>query len=71
MEDNKSINRQKETEPYFLISVNGSVITDKVSIASYFNSYFTSVADNLLKNIEKSPLGYRSYLKSSIRDSVF
>jgi len=51
---NQLIDKKKQNHT-FSISVNGSVITDKVSIASHFNSYFTSVADNLLKIIEKIP----------------
>ena len=36
------------------ISLNGSLITEKVAVASYFNNYFSSVANNLVKNKSKT-----------------
>jgi len=47
------------------------MITDKVTIASHLNSYFTSLAENLVKNITDTPSKFTNYLKKSITDSIF
>ena len=47
-------------------------ITNQLSIANHFNRYFTSVGDNLVKNIKNtSTIEFNSYLKKTINDSIF
>ena len=41
-------------------------ITNQLSIANHFNRYFTSVADNLVKNIKNTfTIEFKSYLKKN------
>ena len=50
--------------------MNGTIITDSIA-ASNFNTYFTSVAENLLTNIRSTYDKFTRYLKNTTIDSIF
>ena len=47
----KSVLGKESTKDLFKLSVNGKEVKNKTSIATEFNSYFSNIAGNLVKNI--------------------
>ena len=60
---NNILNRHKKNQQIPQLSINGTLISDKIVIANKFNSYFTNVAFELNKNIHKSNNVFQDYLK--------
>ena len=59
---------QQQTNP---MSINGTLVTDDIIVANYFNDYFSSVPDNLVKKIPISSSHFYNYLSKSIGNSIF
>ena len=51
-------------------SINGTLVTDHVIVANYFNDYFSSVADNLLRKIPTSSSYFYNCLSKSVGNSI-
>ena len=47
-----------------IISENGITISDQKLVANKFNTYFTNIAQNLLKDLGKTNNKYQDYLKN-------
>jgi len=48
------------------LSINGSIVKDPTSVAQHFNHYFTSIADETLKNNGKTPFPSNVHLPPDI-----
>ena len=46
-------------------------MTDQKKVANIFSRYYANVANNLLKNIEKTPTKFQDYLKNPNENSMF
>ena len=53
------------------LSVDNTLVTDPTVIASSFNEYFTSIADNIRKDIPSSNKHFSTYLKNPVPNSLF
>jgi len=53
-----------------LVDSNGVMIEDDETIANKFNSYFTSIPQNLAEKIPSSPNSYNKYMKSPCDNSL-
>ena len=53
------------------LNLNGQNTTDLKRVADEFNSYFTSVADEIRKKIPRSKKDFKSYLRNRTRNSLF
>ena len=50
---------------------NGKIITDQKQVANRFNKFYTTVANNLLKDLGKSPTKFQDYLWNPNEHSIF
>ena len=50
---------------------NGKIITDQKQVANRFNKFYTTVANNLLKDLGKSPTKFQDYLRNPNEHSIF
>ena len=53
-----------------LVDSNGVIIDDDETIANKFNSYFTSIPQNLAEKIPSSPNSYNKYMKTPCDNSL-
>ena len=53
------------------LNINGQNTTDLKRVADEFNSYFTSVADEIREKIPQSKKDFKSYLRNRTRNSLF
>ena len=69
----KEIIKIKEKQHFHPTSlyIDNKIINDPNSISNKFNEYFTSIAENLQKNIYNAGQGYHKYLKNKISNSFF
>ena len=65
-----SIRNSKTSSPSCL-NINDNLITDPPTIATSFNDYFTSIADNIRKTIPNSRKQFSSFLKNPVHNSLF
>ena len=61
--------RHGNTDIY--LEENGSIITNQKTVANRFNKFYTHIAENLLKDLGKSPTTFRQYLKNPNEHSIF
>ena len=65
------INNKKSFPPNLHLNINDSLEDDKVIIANHFNTYFTSVADNIRSNVPITSTKFGDFLNFRCHDSFF
>ena len=64
---NEIIKNSKKSEiTEIFLNENGNIFTDNEVVANKFNTYFTNIADDLLKNIAQPNTKYQDYLKKTL-----
>ena len=53
------------------LTENGKTSTNQTSVASKFNKYYTSVADNLIQNLGETNTKYQDYLKNPNKSTIY
>ena len=53
------------------INIDSSPVSDPLTIASSFNDYFASIAENIRKNIPFTNKHFSNFLKNPVPDSIF
>ena len=61
---NNILNKRSKEHDDIIISENGITISDQKLAGNKFNTYFSNVAQNLLKDLGKTNNKYQDYLKN-------
>ena len=64
-------NRSNKTSADIYLDDKGQIVTDQKIVANRFNSFYTNVAKNLLKDLGKTPTKYQDYLRNPNEHSIF
>ena len=69
----KSIINVRNSNPSRLscLNINNNLVTDPSVIATSFNEYFSTIADNIRKDIPPSSKHFSSFLKNPVPNSLF